>query len=956
MPSVSIISVQFKIGKNEDSALQDVKDKVDLVLNKIPADADKPIVKKLDMNSMRPVMNIVMEGNMSPTELYTLADKTVKERISQVNGIGRVDIVGGEEREIRVAFDKGPVFENNLSLLQIGQILAAANVEMPGGSFKQPGQDLSVNMKGEFDSMESIENLDIPTASGIRKLRQIADVQDSGKTVKMRTTLFEKAADERSDNTLLLQVIKTPSGNTVKAVREVQKRLPGIVEDLGGRISLKVITEDATFIQGTVSDTLSNIYQGILLTGLVLLFFLHDFRSTFIIAMSMPFSIIATFMVMKMMGISLNMLSMMGLSTATGVLVANSVVVLENIFRYKELGHDRKDSAAKGTSEVVVAVLASTLTNIAVFVPLGSVSGIMGMMMRDFAYTTVIATVFSILVSLTLTPMLAALILPESAKKELRISRKLEAVFKGWEVWYRGTLEFLLKNKRRSLAVVGVTALAFLGSMSLARFIHLEMSPVIDGGNIDIAVELPQGYDLEASAVTLLEIENRVKEYPEVVTIVTTLGQIDTLNQDVSMSKMQVRLVDKGLRKRSNQVIAADMTRKLSDIPAARIRVEAVSQFNSGQAPISMRLLGPDIAVLEDYAARISDRMKATPGFLNVNTSSRKGKPEITLRPDRKKVTEEGISIQTVALSIRAAVEGLVATRYKEEGNEYDVRVVLKENALLTYDDLKNIPVATAKGTRPVSYFTDIGFTDGVSKIMHADKVKTIEITSALLPGYTQGDLTAALNRIVKEVGLPKGYSTGWGFTSKAFAESIRDMLIVFAISILLTYMLLAATLEGFAQPLLMMITIPLALIGVVAAILLTGVPLSISGMLGVVMLVGIVVNNAILMLDYANQLRALGKNAKESLVEACPTKLKPILMSNIAIGLGMLPMALGIGASGAEMRTNMGIVSIGGIVSSTVFTLWVIPAMDYLVHRTKARIARGRNESAGVPTPEARA
>ena len=429
MDSVSIIIAAFNYGKDENLALQEVRDKVDVVTSDFPDDAEKPKMSKVDMASVMPIMNIVLQGDMSATDLYTYASTTISDRLSQVQGVGSITLSGGKEREIRVELDRHTVYEQAIPIMQINGILAAANIEIPGGNFQYENRDIPVGMKGKFKNLDEIKNLDVPTGNGIFKLRQLAEVKDSSKTVRERTILLDKKAGTRDDNAIVIQVVKNPSANTVLVVNGIMKQIDEIEAMSEGRVKLKVIKEDATFVKDSVNDTLSNIYLGIILTGLVLLFFLHDIRSTIIVAIAMPFSIISTFLVMKAMGISLNILSLMGLSSATGTLVANSVVVIENIFRHKEMGHSRIESASKGTKEVLLAVFASTLTNVAVFVPLANMSSIMGSMLGNFAYTIVISTVFSIIVSFTLTPLMASRILPEKVKRETKLSIWLEALF-----------------------------------------------------------------------------------------------------------------------------------------------------------------------------------------------------------------------------------------------------------------------------------------------------------------------------------------------------------------------------------------------------------------------------------------------------------------------------------------------------------------------------------------------
>ncbi|MCL1928089.1 MAG: efflux RND transporter permease subunit [Treponema sp.] len=420
MDSVSMIIIRFKDGKDENLAVQEVKDKVDAIAADFPAGAGKPVVSKVDLASAMPVMEIIIEGDMSGTELYEYASTVVKDQLSQVTGVGNVELSVGEEREIRVELHSTSVFERFLPVEQIAGIIARANLEVPSGNLVFDNQDIPVRFKGEFSSIEEIEDIDIPTRAGVFKLRQLADVFDSQTHVREKTIFLDKEAGGRNENALLLRIAKNPTANSVSVVDGIIKLLPRIERNSGNRVRLNVIREDAGFVRNSVNDTLSNLVLGIVLTGLVLLFFLHDWRSTIIIAVSMPFSIISTFFVMQFMNISINVLSLMGLSCAVGTLVANSVVVLENIFRHKENGLPCVDAASKGTKEVIMAVIASTGTNVAVFLPLGSMKGPIGQILGDFAYAIVISTIFSIVVSFTVTPLLAARLIPAGEKKRIK--------------------------------------------------------------------------------------------------------------------------------------------------------------------------------------------------------------------------------------------------------------------------------------------------------------------------------------------------------------------------------------------------------------------------------------------------------------------------------------------------------------------------------------------------------
>ena len=937
MESVSIIIIKFELGKNPDVANQEVKDKVNSILNEFPKDAELPIVEKFDFAS-RPIMDIILTGRLGMKALYEVADKRLKDRLSQVEGVAKVDIVGGEKREIRVELTNRIVFQNSISLLQLSQILAAHNMDIPGGHFQQRTQEYSVRFKGEFDAVETIKELEIPTRYGTKRLCSIANINDTGAEVRERTVYFDNLTKLKQDQVILLSISKSADGNTVAMAKAIKENLPQIESELPPGCKLSIVRDDSIFIESTVEDTLGNIILGVILTGLVLLFFLHDFRSTIIIALAMPMSIISTFMMMQFFDFTLNIMTLMGLSTAVGILVTNSVVVLENIFRHKEMGHNRIEAAEKGTSEIAVAVIASTMTNIVVFLPIAAMTSLVGQFFREFALTVTFATIFSLIISFTLTPMLASLILPEANKKKHPIGEKLEALFRSWEKAYQKLLELVLANKLRSALTVVISFLLFVLSFFVAAKIGFEFMPAFDEGNINIEVELPQGYNLNESAALVTEVEKRIQKHEEVKHILTTLGSLGQLDIGTNMAKVMIQLVDAEKRNISTIEAANLLIHELADIPNAKIRVAATSSGGSGEAPISFYLLGQDVSQLEIYKNDLLSKIQNIEGLVNLNTSSRAGKPEITLVPNRQKMAKVGLTVFDLAMTLRSSIEGIVATRYKEAGNEYDIRVVLSEESVDSPEKVGNITIVSPDGTFRISQFADIKFTEGYSKILHYNKYKTIEFSGYNAPGYPVGDIVNQIEHKIVEMKFASGYKVDWGGDAKMMKETTVDMARTFLIALLLTYMLLAAILESFVQPLLILGTVPLAFIGVFLALFITGKTMNTISMMAIVMLLGIVVNNAILLLDYTNILRKQGKETVAALLEACPVKFKAIVMATIAIILGMLPMALGIGAAGKELRQPMGIVSIGGLIVSSVFTLLVIPTLYYLTTKSETR------------------
>jgi HAE1 family hydrophobic/amphiphilic exporter-1 len=913
MEGVSIVMIQFELDKDPDIANQEVKDKVSAILGQLPQDAEIPVVEKFDVGAF-PIMDIILTGNIPMTELFDIADKRLKDRLSQVEDVARVNIVGGEEREIRIEMDNRIVFQNEISLQQVSQ----------------------VRMQGEFDTVKAIEELEIPTAFGEKKLGLLAEVKDTGTDVRQRTVYFDNANKTRNRNVILLSIVKTADGNTVNLAKGVQEALPSLQRELPPGVSLSIINDSSLFIESSVQDTLGNIILGILFTGFVLFFFLHDLRSTIIVALAMPFSIISTFLLMQLAGFTLNMMTLMGLSTAVGILVTNSVVVLENIFRFKQMGENRKDAADKGTSEIAVAVIASTLTNIVVFLPIATMSSLAGRFFREFALTVTFATIFSLIVSFTLTPMLASLILPERESKKRFIGKFLDRIFLSWERMYKGLLRIILANKWRSALIAVLTIALFAFSMPVAQQVGFEFLPVLDEGNLQVEVELPEGYRLEETGKLIDEIENRIQLHSEVKHMITTLGTLGEVERGTNLARMNIKLVDAEDRIATSDQMANVIIEDLSDIPNAKVRVGALSSVGGGDAPIQFYLLGQDVDQLEIYNDEVIRRIKDVEGLINLTSSSRAGRPEITLIPDRKKVTDAGLTVADLALTLRSAIEGVVASQFKEDGNEYDIRVVFSDESVDTPEEVGNITVITRSGTFRLSQFADIRFTEGYSTILHREKYKTVEFTASTAFSAPLGDVVAKIQENLQGMDLPEGYMINWGGQAELMQETSMDMMKTFLIAFLLTYMLLSAILENFKQPLIILGTVPLALIGVFFALFFTGKTMNTISMMAIIMLLGIVVNNAILMLDYTNILRKRGMNMREALIEACPTKLKPILMATIAIILGMLPMALGIGASGAEIRQPMGIVAIGGLIISSILALIVIPSVVNLTTRSK--------------------
>jgi len=932
MESVSIVFIAFELGKNVDIANQEVKDKVDAILRDFPTNSERPVIQKFNITSF-PFMDIVLTGNMDGRELYQLADLKVKDQLAQIPGVAQVTLTGGAKREIDVRLSDKVVYENKLSLTQLTGILAAQNMDMPAGNFTHGTQEYSVRLKGEYGSVEEIKSADIPTQFGIKKLGQLASVTDGSEEVRSRAIFYDVPKHEQNDNIIRLSITKSSDGNVVNIAKEVAKRLPQLQQDLPKGVKLDIINDDSEFIRNVVNDTLSNIWMGILLTGLILFLFLHDLRSTLIVGLSMPISIISTFVFLKAAGFTLNVMTLMGLSTAVGILVTNSVVVLENIFRHKDMGNSRRDAADKGTAEITVAVLASTLTNIVVFLPIASMTSMVGQFFKEFALTVTFATVFSLISAFTITPMLAARIIPEG-KHDSRFGLKFDAWFDKFSQGYKRFLSYVLRSKKSSLGILLLSVLALIISFGLFPVVGMDFFPGMDQGHVNINVELPQGTNLDQTSKALNNIHLVVAKHKEVQHMVTNIGSQGMIDTGTNLASIDVKLVDKKQRSISSNDMVGILTRELAAIPNARIKVSIQQSIGGGGSPIEFYLQGQDNDRLEQLKHEVTTALKDTPGLINLDTSTRSGSSELTLYPKRDRMMAMGATVYDLALALRASVEGMVSTQYREEGNQFDVKISLNDDAVDAPDKIMNLNVVVNGQNYLLSQLADVRFAPGVNKITHRDRYKSVVFTGDVAKGSNLGDITKKMNQSFKKVKFPNGYRIVWGGDTEMMGKTFTDMLRTFILAVLLTYMLLAAILESFAQPFLIMATVPMALIGVVLSLLIFGLPLNIFSMMAIIMLVGIVVNNAILILDYVNMKRREGESVHDALLEAGEMKLKPIVMSTLSIIIGMLPMAIGVGSSGKEYRQSMGIVSIGGLVVSTFLTLIIIPAFYYLTTR----------------------
>jgi HAE1 family hydrophobic/amphiphilic exporter-1 len=956
---IGTIVLEFALGVDVDLAAMDVRDKINLVRNTLPEDAKDPIVQKFDIGAM-PIMNLAVTSTRPLEQTYKITDDVIKQRLSRIEGLASINLVGGKQREIRVSVFRDRLKALDISVFQVIQAIATANLNLPSGRIEEGRKDFTIRLAGEFESLDALRELQIPVKdrSPVR-LREIANVEDTFAEIR-------EMSRYKNSPSVGMSLVKKSGANTVQVASEVRTELETLKQILPSDIQISIARDSSQFIKDSILEVASNIMLGILLTAVVLFLFLHSWRGTIIAALSMPASIVATFLLVDMAGFTINVMVLMGLAISVGILVTNSIVVLENITRYENMGVDRVKATSKGTSEIALAVIASTLTNVMVFAPIAFMSGIVGRIFKEFGLTVTFATLFSLLISFTLVPILASrkmkwqlyailillggvgiyfllgpiwfliavaglllVIILQATKQITRLFGMWDSFYDNLEKSYRGTLTWCINHR---FVVILVVLIIFFGSLTLFRLIGSEFFPKSDEGAFSIAVEMPPGTRLSLTDEVVKKVEGMVKQIPEVDSWYSTTGSSEAghwgSNEGSQLGYIYVQLVDQKQRSRTTDEIINFLRQDIANIPAVDLVLSPESHFGGGggESDLQLEITGDDMNELVTLSNQMMEVVNQTPGTVDVGRSWKTGKPEVAIGPLRDRIAARGSSTQDIAMTMRFWLEGDVASKYREGADEYDIRVQLAPEDRSQVEQLESYQIKTSNGWIPLPELSTIKQTSGPTQILRKNKQRMVIVT-ANLSGRTLGDVRNDLEASSKKLFWPEGYRLNFGGQAEWMTREFPYLFQALILAIILTYMLLAAILESLIHPFTIMLTLPLGLIGVATIMLLTGVTISIFSLMGLVMLVGIVVNNAILLIDYTNVLRAEGKPIKDAILEACPVRLRPIIMTNLATILGMLPLALGIGVGGG-FRAPMAIVSIGALISSTIFTLFLIPVI----------------------------
>ena len=934
----SQITITFLDNTDVDTAAIDVQRRVGAVVNQLPPDADTPSVLKLDPG-LQPVLFLGLNGNMSLDQLFRLADDKIKPRLESQSGVASVAISGGLQREIQIQVDPNRLRAYGLTIDQVSQALARENQGQPSGSIDRGRERINLRVYGLFQSIDEIREVQIAGPGGANiRLGEVAQVVDTFKKQTSRTWLNGQEA-------VSMTITKQSGSNEIATVDAVRAEIERVNRDLPAGTTLSIISDNSVATRNSLNGVYRSLFEAVVLTGLVLLVFLHTLRSTMIVLFAIPTSLITTFLAMSFLGFTLNLMSSIALVMVIGVLVDDSIVVLENIFRHLEMGEEPKEAAINGRSEIGLAAIAITLVDVVVFTPVAFMSGTVGGFFRQFGLVIASATLLSLFVSFTLTPMLASRWL-KSGHQEASFApwrlflRGFEAVMDAIRRGYGAILGWALRHRWLPVLVAIMTLVAAVAMVPLG-LIKFEFIPASDNGQVSVTVEMPPGSSLEATENVLKILNTRLATIPEIQFYLASSGQgggggFGVGGSGVRFGRIQVVLVDLHHRDRSNSQIADEIIAITRDIPVATVRVSTSGGGGGGSQPVQVLITGEDPRVLEATGARIQETLNGIPGARDITNSIAAANPETRIIPDRQRMADAGVSAQQLSQVLRTAIDGSVATKLRVEGqDELDVRLLVTEQSRADLASIQAIPMTATRGgqsaTVNVGQVTKAESVAGPTSVDRRNRQRLVTVAAGLAGGVPLNDVTQPLQQSITAMQangtIPAGYNVSMGGQSEQQAEAFRNLLMALALSIILEYMLLAALYESMILPFATMFALPLAVIGAFAGLAATGNTLNLLSMIGVIVLMGLVGKNGILLIDYANTLRQRGLSRAAALREAGETRLRPILMTTVALVAGLMPLALGL-EEGSETYKGMASVIIGGMLSSTLLSLLVVPCM----------------------------
>jgi HAE1 family hydrophobic/amphiphilic exporter-1 len=915
----SNITIDFNWGTNLDEAANDIREKLDRVRRFLPEDADDPFLYKYDPSN-RPIIFFSLRGPIHQFKLRDLADDRIKYDIEQVEGVAAVDIWGGLEREIQVEVNRGALRSIGLSIDSLVNILKGESLSLPGGYLEAGRREWLVRPLGEFSSLEDIENIIVATRQGTPVyLKQVAQVKDGFKELRSHTRTNGELG-------VMVAVRQRSGSNTVQVSNRVLKILPRLKSELPEEVTLTLVRDTADFIRKSIKQVQQVAFIGGILAIVILFAFLRNIRSTIIISTSIPIAIWSTFFLLERMGLTINMMSLGGLALGIGMILDSSIVVLENIFRHREEGKGAIEGATEGSSEVGMAITASTLTTICVFLPLLFLRGVEGVMFKQMALTVTFALMAALVVALSLIPMLSSRLLKVEPSKEGSVPPRF------YEGYLRG-LGWSLKHRKTVLG--GSVVLLFLAFWTLnLKGVGTALLPEIDEGVINGDIEMPVGTRLDITDQVTKEVEGTIlRDVPENQRMFSRSGSHWRRGGGSHAAYFRIYLVDKKDRKRTTKEIVAGLRPKLANLPDATVRISEgrsmYSRFLGGgrEERLEIDLRGYDLAQGKALGEEVIERIKGVEGVIYPRMSLEDNRPELQIAIDRSKAATLGLPVSRILQVINTNIEGTAASKYREGGDEFDILVRLREEDRKKLEDILNISITGPGGKEiPLKGFATIIEGKGPTRIDRRNQERLITV----MAGIQERDLGHIVQDIREKIDglrLPPNFRLNFASEYEEQKEAFSGLLFAIALAIVLVYMVMASQFESLTEPFVIMFTVPFASIGVILVLLLLNMNVTVPVFIGGVLLIGIVVNNGIVMIDYINRLRKKEHPLREAILIGARRRLRPIMMTTLTTCLALVPMALGFG-EGAEMNAPMARVVIGGMLVSALFTIFFVPTL----------------------------
>ncbi|AWG20591.1 acriflavin resistance protein [Flavobacterium faecale] len=943
--SLSIVSITLTSNANVDNSMNDAQRKINAVLSDLPDDADPPSMTKFSLSDL-PIITLGANGKMDEAAFYDLIDKKIAPVLSRVQGVAQVNIIGGQEREIQVNLDATKLQGYGLSIPQVQQIILTSNLDFPTGNIQTREQKILIRLAGKYKNVDELRNLVVSSQNGIQvRLRDVADVQDTQK-------IAEKIARVDQKSAIVLQIVKQSDANAVAVSELVNKSIAKLESDYKvNELELITAKDSTVFTLEAADSVLHDLLIAVILVALVMLFFLHSIRNSLIVMVSIPASLIATFIGIYLLGYTLNLMSLLGLSLVVGILVDDAIVVLENIYRHMEMGKSRIRASYDGTAEIGGTVTSITLVIVVVFLPIAMSSGLVSNIITQFCMTVVISTLLSLLASFTIIPWLSSRFgkLEHIEGKNLfgRIILGFESLLTRFTNWVTEILTWCLNHYIKTILVVLV--LFFSSTMGLVGggFIGGEFFAASDSGEFLVQIELPKDASLEQTNFMTQKAEAFLKTQEYVHSQITTVGQtsegMGASQATAYKAEIDVKMIEQSERTDDASVYAAKIKRKLEKVlVGAKVKTVPVGILGTAEdAKLGLIVTGPNVESAMKFAKLAEAELRKIPGTTEIKLTVEDGNPEINVQVDRDKMSALGLTLQTVGMTMQTAYSGNTDGKFRAGEYEYDINIKYNAFDRKNISDVSNLIFTNSMGQQiKLSQFATIKEGSGPSKLERRDKTASVTVQGQNI-GVSAGTIVTQWQEKLDKLEKPTGVGYIWGGDQENQSEGFGTLGIALLAAIVLVYLVMVGLYDSFAHPFVVLFAIPLSFIGAMLALALTNNSLNIFTILGIIMLIGLVCKNAIMLVDYTNQRRKAGETIRTALIQANHARLRPILMTTIAMVFGMFPIALASGA-GAGWKNGLAWVIIGGLISSLFLTLIIVPVIYEIMEKIIAKFSKG--------------